>query len=220
VPFVEHANGVDFIPKFDSESEDPLDDPDEHSIWYDKSKNHDKKTNMAKKKNNAITQKHEIVDEKVDKKENINVKNGYHLETQKQKDESKPIETQEIPELDVNKINYKNLSEEHEEVKNNAFDIKNTFEPKEAIIPKLVAFKPFKGKNLSNKLRSLLRKGEREEHGFQHLPQFVRFAVVALVAGMFVTIVYTARFGLFGGGKGKKKGSKKKKNAQPKTRSL
>lgn len=90
---------------------------------------------------------------------------------------------------------------------------------KKAAIPKFVAFKPFKEGKLSNKIRSLLRKGEqqRREHGFIHLPPFVRYSVILLVVGMFITILFTSRFGLMNGKSNKRK---KKKKKRPKTRSL
>lgn len=35
VSFPEHANGVDYIPQFDDEREDPIDAPDKTSVWHD-----------------------------------------------------------------------------------------------------------------------------------------------------------------------------------------
>lgn len=219
VPFVEHINGVDYIPNFDLVSEDPIDNPDEHSVWYDKNNGNSNASND----NN--------VDDVGNKKENhIDEETLIDSSISEDKHRNKPIDKQEqLPEIDdASKINVHNddlinNNKQQEEVKHSALLDTNSNDKKrihpKAAIPKFVAFKPFKEGKLSNKIRSLLRKGEqqRREHGFIHLPPFVRYSVILLVVGMFITILFTSRFGLMNG---KRKGDKKKKKKRPKTRSL
>jgi len=56
VPFTEHQNGVNYIPKFDS-NENPTDEPKEGSVWYAGTSSNGKKSNEEQMKRLAPTPK-------------------------------------------------------------------------------------------------------------------------------------------------------------------
>lgn len=64
VPFKEHPLGPDYIPRFD-ENFDPLDEPDEGSVYYDpnmrKSRTVEEKERIVEKRNYIMKQKNDII---------------------------------------------------------------------------------------------------------------------------------------------------------------
>jgi hypothetical protein len=189
VPFKEHPKGVNYIPRFEEDTEDPLDAFEETSVWFQVGR--------------------PVMTEKIDKKEESN-------ETPDTNISEEHAALQE--ELEVNNIlAAENLHEKHEELKIAQKTAKNTDASKEATGDGVVDFEPgnflrqrgsvLRGVNLSQIKRQAhtgaITVSEffakypvgdgKSSHGFNDLPFFVQVNVFLLVIGVGFAITKSKR---------------------------
>jgi len=214
VPFTEHPKGVNYIPRFDDETEESLDLPyDSTSVWY----NHE----LINKSDVGESKKEDLVASAKDA--NYNLESVHDTLNDLQKDEGKEPDSVEklkednayygdddLVEEDLQK-EHKALSEKikNAENKNDKKDLITTISDVDLVDKKFnVAKRIVQGtKNLQTRLRRNV--GQRksngflvnhsnfrpDQHGFYQLPASIQISVVVLVIGFIASVKLTAKKG-------------------------
>ena len=190
VPFTEHPKGVNYIPNFDNETEDPLDLPYEPtSVWYtsvDEKKGDvlDEEDSAGLPANSDLGKQHASLQEEVEAGELVmNGLGEKHEELLKQMREAEEVEAEEV---------------EADEVEAEIAQDLNAPVAKEG---------PLRGiKQLREKahigaqaVSGYLAKNPlpvaKIEHGFNHLPPFVKCNIFILVLGVICAIIRSSGTG-------------------------
>jgi hypothetical protein len=224
VPFTEHPKGVNYIPSFDNETEDPLDPYDPSSIWY---KDGDNEEGLPE--NLDLDKKHAALQEEVEAEEVVmNGLDEKHSELLKEIQEAEDQASNEA-EVEVEELvhgNDANNGEDAVEGENveEAQDIVNMeveeVEEVEAAATEELKAPPSKvgplrgikekahhGAEVVSEFiaKHPLPTGGKIEHGFSHLPMFVKLNVFFLIFGVGIAIMRNA-----GTGRSFKKKNKKR----------
>jgi hypothetical protein len=188
VPFKEHPNGVNYIPRFDEDTEDPLDIFEETSVWFNTgrpviSETPDKKNETSKVPGASLSEEHAALQEELE------VSNILAAENLHQKHEELTL-AQEAAKTFEKSIQAEDTSE-HFESGNFLRQRKNVLQGvtlsqiKEQAHVGAIAVSEFFAKYP-------VEKG-KDSHGFTHLPIFVQVNVLLLIIGVAFVITKSKR---------------------------
>ncbi len=209
VPFEEHPKGVNYIPRFDNETEDPLDPYDPSSIWYEEpvdAKNNAGDDGAGLPENFDLGKQHAAMEEAVEVEEVVT--NGLD---EKHKELLKEIQDEEEVENNVVDEKHNELVKEIEDIEEKHEDeeeVEGNEDPniieEEAAIEKLQTpirkTGPLRGMKEkmhhgAEALSGIMAKHPKIEHGFSHLPFVVKFNVFFLIVGVVIVILKNAGTG-------------------------
>ncbi len=218
VPFKEHPQGVNYIPRFNNETEDPLDPYDPTSIWYKDSDDEGLPQNLDLEKQHAALQEEveaeEVVQNGLDKKHNAlleELKEVDAVEVEKNETEEEPDQNEETDSNDAEEIVFPKRDDDTEEA-----DEVNVAATKEIKVPpsKVGPLRGIKEKahHGAEVVTGFIEDHNLRvpvpgniEHGFSHLPLFVKVNVFLLVFGVCFVVINSA-----GTGRAFKKNKKKR----------